>query len=54
MLKKPCLKNHQKTDHLNRAERVISYGDIWLPIILSDEKKYNLDRQTDINFSSMI
>lgn len=43
MAKKPCLKSHHKIARLQWAKKMMSFGENWISVIFSDEKKWNLD-----------
>ena len=43
MKAKPCLNQRHKDSRLKWARKHTIYGEKWLPVIFSDEKKRNLD-----------
>lgn len=54
MLKKPCLRKHHNTVHLNWATKIMSYVEKCLSTILRDVKKQKQDWQIYINFTGMV
>ncbi len=50
MQAKPCLKQRHKDARLNWARNHRSYGEKWISVIFSDEKKWNLDSPDGYKF----
>lgn len=50
---KPCLKQRHKDTRLKWARKHISYGEKWISVIYSDEKKWNFDGHDGYKFSGM-